>query len=332
MSGRHAIGIDLGGTKILTAVVSDDGAVLARDRVGTPQEGPDSVVVAVAQTVDAVLSAAGLAPDAIGGIGIGAPGPLNSQTGVVFQPPNLRGWHDVPLGPILGDRLHMPVWVANDANAAALGEWRFGAGRGVDDLVYMTISTGIGGGIILGGTLREGVSGTAGEIGHMTIDVNGPRCVCGNTGCLEVLAAGPAIARAAQEAVRAGRPSALLARAGGTIEGITARVVAAAAAAGDAVAADVFHRAATYVGVGVANLLNILNPAMVILGGGVSTAGDLLLEPVRRTARERAFERPARDARIVLAQLGDDVGAIGAATVAFLRMTGSMGSKGSRGS
>ncbi|HLE78012.1 MAG TPA: ROK family protein [bacterium] len=319
MARTYAIGVDLGGTKILTAVVADDGGVLARDRVATPQDGPDSVVEAVAKTVDAVVAAAGLARTALVGVGVGAPGPLNAQTGVVFQPPNLTGWHDVPFGPMLTERLRLPVGLANDANAAALGEWRFGAGRGIDDLVYLTISTGIGGGIIIGGTLLEGVSGTAGEIGHMTIDVNGPRCVCGNTGCLEVLAAGPAIARAAQAAVTAGTPSTLLDRAGGKVERITARVVAAAAAAGDALAADVFRRAATYVGVGVANLLNLLNPAMVIVGGGVSQAGDLLLEPIRVTARARAFERPARDARIVLAQLGDNVGAVGAAAVAFMK-------------
>jgi glucokinase len=317
----RAIGVDLGGTKILTAVVEGDGRVLARERVPTPQEGPDSVVAAVAGTIEAALAAADVPAHAIVGVGVGAPGPLNPDTGMVFEPPNLKGWHDVPFGALLTGALGMQAYLANDADAAALGEWRFGAGRGIDDLVYITVSTGIGGGIIIGGELLLGVSGTAGEIGHMTIDVNGPRCVCGNTGCLEALAAGPAIARAAQEAVRKGTASTLPARAGGRIEGITARLVAEAAAAGDALAAGVFNRAATYVGVGVANLLNLLNPAMVIIGGGVSKAGDLLLIPVRATARERAFERPARDARIVLSQLGDDAGAIGAATVALMRTT-----------
>lgn len=318
---RCAIGVDLGGTKVLTAVVRDDGSVLARDRVPTPQEGPDSVVAAVAGTVERVLAEGRLSVRDLVGVGVGVPGPLNPDTGMVFAPPNLKGWHDVPFGELLTGRLGARTFLENDADAAAVGEWRFGAGRGVDDLVYITVSTGIGGGIIIRGELLTGVSGTAGEIGHMTIDVNGPRCICGNTGCLEVLAAGPAIARMAQDAVRSGQPTTLLARAGGSMEDITARVVAASAAAGDAVAARVFNRAATYIGVGVANLLNLLNPAMVILGGGVSKAGDLLLDPVRATARERAFERPARDARIVLAQLGDDVGAIGAATVAFMRTT-----------
>ena len=325
---RHAgamsnwrIGIDLGGTKILTAVVRDDGFVAARDRVATPQEGPDSVAAAIGGTVDRVLAAAGLAVREVAGLGVGVPGPLDPDTGTVFAPPNLRGWHDVPFGRLLAERLGMRTLLENDADAAALGEWRFGAGRGIDDLVYITVSTGIGGGIIVRGELLTGVSGTAGEVGHMTIDVNGPRCVCGNTGCLEVLAAGPAIARMAQDAVRAGEPTTLLTRAGGRLEDITARIVAASAAAGDAVAARVFRRAATYIGIGVANLLNLLNPAMVILGGGVSKAGALLLDPVRTTARERAFERPARDARIVLSSLGDDAGAVGAATVAFMRGT-----------
>jgi glucokinase len=322
---RYALGVDLGGTKILTAVVGDDGGIVARERVRTPQGGPDSVVAAVAGTVDAVLAAAGVSRRDVIGIGVGAPGPLNPDTGIVFEPPNLAGWRDVPFGALLAERLGIHAYLANDADAAALGEWRFGAGRGLDDLVYITVSTGIGGGIIIGGALLLGVSGTAGEIGHMTIDVNGPRCVCGNTGCLEVLAAGPAIARAAQEAVRGGTVSTLLTHAGGRIEAITARIVAEAAAAGDALAAQVFNRAATYVGVGVANVLNLLNPAMVIIGGGVSNAGALLLDPVRTTARQRAFARPARDARIVLSSLGDDVGAIGAATVVFHR-AGSRGS------
>ncbi|HEY3247738.1 MAG TPA: ROK family protein [bacterium] len=319
---RWAIGVDLGGSKILTAVVSEDGRVAARERVSTPQEGPDSVVTAVEQTVERVLSAARLSVTDIVGIGVGAPGPLNPETGMVFEPPNLKGWHDVPFGTLLAARVGVGAFLENDADAAALGEWRFGAGRGVDDLVYITVSTGIGGGIIIRGELLQGVSGTAGEVGHMTIDINGPRCVCGNTGCLEVLAAGPAIARSAQEAVRAGRRTTLRARAGGEITNITARVVAEAAAAGDEVAAEVFHRAATYVGVGVANLLNLLNPALVILGGGVSNAGALLLDTVAEVARARAFEQPARDARIVLTALGDDVGAVGAAVVAFMRTSG----------
>lgn len=314
---RYAVGVDLGGTKILTALVGETGEVAGRERVATPQRGPEAVVEAIAGTVRAVLS--GVNPPDVLGVGVGAPGPMNPGTGVVYQPPNLEGWHDVPLADLLAARMRMPAHVENDANAAAVGEWWKGAGRGVSDLIYLTVSTGVGGGIIIGDRLVHGVSGTAGEIGHMTIEVNGPRCVCGNTGCLEALVSGTAIARMTREAIAAGRPTAILDLAGGDPSGVTAEIVDRAARRGDALAREIFERAGFYLGVGVANLLNLFNPARIIIGGGVSKAGDLLFEPTRRTVRLRAFERPARDAEIVPAQLGDDVGAVGAAAVVFSR-------------
>lgn len=316
---RYAVGVDLGGTKILTALVDEGGAVRHRHRRATPQQGPEAVVAAIAESVDVVLRASRIGHGDLLGVGIGAPGPLDPRSGVVFQPPNLAGWYNVPLADLLRQRLELSVFVENDANAAALGEWWAGAGRGVHDLVYITVSTGIGGGLIINDTLVHGVSGTAGEIGHMTIDLNGPRCVCGNAGCLEVLASGKAIARMAQEAIAARRSTKALDLAGGHPEHITAELVATAARQGDAVAREIFDRAGTYVGVAVASVLNLLNPASIVIGGGVSKAGDLLFDPVRRTARERAFERPARDAEIVPAALGDDVGVVGTAATVFLR-------------
>jgi glucokinase len=317
---RYALAVDIGGTKILTALVRDDGTVTARSRVETPAD-VEPVVDAVVATVGQVLGA-GVAPqDQIVAAGVGAPGPMNPETGVVYEPPNIRGWHDVPLGALLTERLGMRVWVENDANAAAVAEWWIGAGRGVSDLIYVTVSTGIGGGIIIGDRLVRGVSGTAGEVGHMTIDVNGPPCPCrrGN-GHLEALATGPAIARMARETVEAGKRSVLLEMAGGRPEAITAAMVETAARDGDQVASEVFARAATYLGIGMANLLNIFNPERIVIGGGVSKAGEMLFEPVRRVALERAFERPGRDAEIVPAALGDDVGVVGAAAVAFQRV------------
>lgn len=316
---RLALAVDIGGTKILTALVRDDGAVLARARVGTPA-GVEPVVGAVAATIEQVLGTAVIPPAQVVAVGVGAPGPMNPTTGVVYEPPNIKGWRDVPLAALLADRLGMRVFVENDANAAAVAEWWVGAGQGVSDLIYVTVSTGIGGGIIIGDRLLHGVSGTAGEVGHMTIDVNGPPCPCGRgNGHLEALATGPAIARMAREAVSSGRPSAMLELAGGRLEAITAAMVETAAREGDDVAAAVFTRAATYLGIGMASLLNIFNPQRIIIGGGVSKAGELLFEPVRRIARARAFERPGRDAQIVPAALGDDVGVVGAAAVAFQR-------------
>lgn len=316
---RYALAVDIGGTKILTAVVTDAGEIVTHDRVDTPQT-VEPALEAIASSAAAVLARSRIPREQILGAGVDAPGPLNPETGIIFDAPNLTGWRDVPLRALLESRLQMPVYLEHDATAAALGEWWLGAGRGVHDLIYITVSTGIGGGIIIGDQIVHGVSGTAGEVGHMTIDVTGPPCACGrSTGCLEVLASGTAIARMAREAVAGGKGTVLLEMAGGDPEAIGARAVEAAARAGDAVAAEIFSRAATYLGVGVANLLNLLNPARVIIGGGVSKAGELLFEPVRRVACQRAFERPGRDAEIVPAALGDDVGAIGAAAVAFQR-------------
>lgn len=316
----HVVAVDLGGTKILTAVVSEQGKIAAQHRADTPQTGVDAVVDAIANTVRAALRDADIPDGKVVGVGIGAPGPLNPESGIVFDAPNLAGWRDVPLKAKLEARLLMPVYVEHDATAAALGEWWLGAGRGVHDMIYLTIGTGIGGGIIIGDRLVHGVSGTAGEVGHMTIDVNGPPCPCGrSTGCLEVLAAGPAIARMAREAIAAGRRTAILTRAGGRPDEVSAGHVEAAAREGDRVAIEIFTRAATYIGIGVANLLNLLNPARVIIGGGVSKAGDLLFDTVRRVARQRAFERPGQDASIVPAELGDDAGPVGVAAVAFQR-------------
>ena len=318
---RHVVAVDVGGTKILTAVVSDRGEILAQRRAETPQTGVDPVLEVITATVLAALHDARVPAGEIAGVGVGAPGPLNPDSGIVFEAPNLSGWRDVPLKDSLEARLSLPVFVEHDATAAALGEWWRGAGRGVHDLIYLTVGTGIGGGIIIGDQVVHGVTGTAGEVGHMTIDVNGPPCPCGrSTGCLEALASGTAIARMAREAIAAEVQTAVLAIAGGDPNAVEAAHVVEAARQGDRVAREIFGRAATYLGVGVANLLNLLNPARVIIGGGVSKAGDLLFDPVRRIARQRAFERPGRDAEIVAAALGDDAGPVGVAAVAFQRL------------
>ncbi|MDR7419289.1 MAG: ROK family protein [Armatimonadota bacterium] len=313
---EYYLGVDLGGTKILTALVNGRGQVLQRARIATPAGGPEDVVAAIVATVHDVTHQAHLEAGAVRGIGVGAPGPMDPETGVVFEPPNLPGWRDVPLGAMLTVRLGMPAFVENDANAAALGERWAGAGAGIDDLIYMTVSTGIGGGLILNGDLYHGVSGTAGEVGHMVIDPRGPRCPCGRTGCLEAIASGTSIARDAREAVRAGRPTALAALAPGDLD---AAAVARAAHDGDPVAREIYARAASALGTGIANLVNLLNPAMVIIGGGVARAGDLIFAPVRRIVRQEVFERPGAAVQIVPALLGDDVGAVGAAAVAKAR-------------
>ncbi|MDQ7850927.1 MAG: ROK family glucokinase [Armatimonadota bacterium] len=316
MAGQAVVGIDVGGTKTLLALVDPHGGVQVRRRMDTPQRGPQDFVRTLVRELWALLQQAGRRREEVLGLGVGAPGPLDPQSGVVFEPPNLAGWRDVPLAAMLREAAGIPTWVENDANAAALAEAWVGVGVGVRDLIYITVSTGIGGGLILNGELYHGVSGTAGEVGHMTVEPEGPLCGCGRRGHLEAVASGGAIARMAQEAVRTGRETRLRALAP---QALTAEAVAEAAGRGDEVAREVYARAGSYIGLAVASLVNVLNPAMVVFGGGVSKAGDLLLEPVRRVVRERAFQRPAAAVRIVPAALGDDVGVIGAAAVVYRR-------------
>ncbi|MDI7276646.1 MAG: ROK family protein [Anaerolineae bacterium] len=304
------VGIDLGGTQIRAVLAEADGTILARYRTRTaPEDGPEAVmgrIVAAAQTV--VQQAGGQRP---AGVGVGSPGPLNAWDGVVLAAPNL-GWSNVPLKATLESRLGLPIVVGNDANAAALAERRFGAGRGVDDLVYVTVSTGIGGGIISGGRLLLGRHGFAGEIGHAAVEARGALCKCGNSGCLETLASGPAIARAAAARVAAGEPSLIASLVGGDLDLVTAETVAAAAREGDQLATEVLRSAAFYIGVALVNLIHILEPELILIGGGVAHVGDLLFNTIRSVVRQRAIPCMAEHVRIEPAALGDDAGVLGA--------------------
>ncbi len=235
---------------------------------------------------------------------------------MITDSPNLPGWHNIPLKAEIEKSTGVRTFVINDATAAALGEHRFGAGRGVNNLIYLTVSTGIGGGIIIDGKLYSGVSGSAGELGHMTIDLNGPRCACGNIGCLEMLASGKAIAREAQRLIAQGAKTAMIELAEGDARYVTAITVATAAQKGDAVALSVVNKAAANLGVGLVNFVNIFNPEMIIVGGGVGKMGELLLKPARKVVSERAFQFPASVVRIVSSELGDNSGVFGA--VAFV--------------
>ncbi len=318
---QHLIGIDLGGTKILTARCDLEGHVEAQARDLTPQ-GLERVIDRMTDLVDRVLQ--GTHPADLAGVGVGAPGPLEPKSGVLFGAANLPGWNRVPLRDILTARLEsrlgraVRVVVANDANAAALGELRFGAGRrypGVHDLVYITISTGIGGGVIADGRVFAGANGMAGEIGHMTVDLNGPLCKCGNVGCVEAIAAGPAIARAGAALVAAGRAHRLAQLAHGDPERVTTALVEAAARSGDPDARAVVAEAGRALGAAVVNVLHLYNPQLVVIGGGVAKMGDLLLDPIRAAVAAHAIPAIRRDVPIVPAALGDLVGVLGAAAL-----------------
>ncbi|MBV8694004.1 MAG: ROK family protein [Ktedonobacteraceae bacterium] len=324
--------VDLGGTQIRTAVLRGD-RLLSRVGLLTGDDPlPKRILPRIFAAIDQALDEAGVRLDQIAGIGVGAPGPLNSRTGVVYAPPNLAGWHNVPLRDLLEQQFHLPTFIENDANAAALGEYMFGAGRGCTDIVYLTISTGIGGGVILGGKLLQGISGTAAELGHMSIDWQGERCNCGNIGCLEQIASGVAIARRARAAIAAGKGNELRAFAlsHSALERsnydesepdpstyVSARIVALAAKAGVPLAEEIVRTTAEAIGVGLVNIIHIFNPEMIILGGGVTQIGAMLLEPMQRVMRERAMQVPYEAVKIVLAQLGSNVGLVGAGALIY---------------
>ncbi len=303
--------VDLGATNI-RAVASDEECHFEhRVRRDTQaSEGPESVIARIVDAGGQVLqslSDGGVSAEALG---IAAPGPLNGRTGVVLEAPNLPGWIDIPLARRLSAALGLPVRLGNDANLGALGEWRYGAGQGTRDMIYVTLSSGIGGGVICNGQLLEGAVGAAGELGHISIEAEGELCHCGNRGCVEQLASGLNIGRRARERLQAGEPASggrILEVAGGKLEEVDAEAVARATQAGDALARELYADAGHKIGVLMVDLIHTFNPELIVLGGGLTHAGDLLLKPMHEVVRERA-QRPQREScRFALAQLGDDV-------------------------
>lgn len=316
---RPVLAVDIGGTKIITAIIADNGQMVAKDRCLTlADEGPQAVIERLFSVIDNLLKRNNMEPSQLSGISLAAAGAIDSKRGLITVSPNLPGWHDVPLRYMVCERYGVDTFLVNDASAAALGEHRFGAGRGVSNLVLLTLGTGIGGGIIINGEMYLGTSGSAAELGHMVIDVNGPECGCGNRGCLEALASGTAIARDAISRISKGEKSSLVKMVEGKTGDITAEKVGIAARNGDSLALDVLSQAAWYLGVGMVNLVNIFNPEMIVIGGGVAKLGELLLKPARQVVVEKAFPISAQAVRIVTAQLGDEAGVHGAAAFALM--------------
>ncbi len=315
------LGIDLGGSKILTAVVGARGQMLSSYRTKTPAaEGHEAVIDAILQSAHRALEQAGVSVAGLLAVGAGAPGLVNSRTGIVATSPHLPAWRDVPLRDMIQDGLGKATFLINDANAAALGELRFGAALGARNFIYITVSTGIGGGIVIDGEIYSGATGIAGEVGHMTIDDDGPACNCGSRGCWETLASGTALAREARRRVAEGASTAILEYAEGDAEKLTARTVQSAAEQGDALARELIGRTGYYLGVGLANLVNIFNPELIVIGGGLSNMGEMLLEPAFRTASERAYREAFEAVRFVRAELGRNSGVLGAAAFAVQEM------------
>ncbi|MFL5778642.1 MAG: ROK family protein [Chloroflexota bacterium] len=312
---RPVLGADIGGTKLAAGVVATDGSVLSWRTIPTDLRlGPDGVLDCLADLCRAAVADAGLTIDGLAALGIGCGGPLDPDTGIVHSPPNLPGWDETPVRDRLASALGgLPAVIENDATAAALAEWRYGAGRGTTDMAYITISTGIGGGVIAGGRLLRGAGGNAAEVGHLSIRFDGWPCVCGRRGCPEAFASGTNIARRASEALANGESSSLR-------EPVTAKSVAEAAAAGDPLAGRVWDETTEVLGELVASVLDAFDPEVVVLGGGVTNAGEQLLGPVREQALRLALAPSARAARIERAALGDRLGVVAAAGVAIERL------------
>lgn len=314
------VAVDIGGTKLAVGVARRDGfgasGELARIvKEPVPGSGrPEEVIPRAIALASELVALEGGSPVAIG-VSIG--GPLDHLAGRVANFPHLPGWRDVPLCALLAEGMGAPARLDNDANLGALAEHRWGAGRGVDDMVYLTISTGIGGGVIIGGRLVHGVGSAAGEVGHVTVLSDGPRCPCGNRGCLEVMASGTSIARRMREALASAPDPIVMRLAGGDPGGITAPMVLRAADEGSALAARIWEETAGYIATGLGAIIHILAPPLIVLGGGVAQAGERLLAPVRAKLREHVFYVPLDRIRVEGAALGHDSALIGAATLAL---------------
>jgi len=315
---RYIIGVDLGGTNIVAGAMPLDGSreIAMQTRPTLAEGGAGAVVDRIAEMIEKVLAQTiaetGAARSDFLGVGIGSPGPLNREKGIVIITPNL-GWKNFPLRDEVSKRVKLDATLDNDANCATLGEFWCGAAVGGRNVIGMTLGTGIGGGLILEGKLYHGASDIAGEIGHTTIDYTGRRCKCGNYGCLEAYASGPAIAERAREALRGDEgESILVSLADGDPRKITAQTVYEASKRGDAIAREVVRETAHLLGAGVSNLLNIFNPDVVVLAGGVTQAGDALFQPLRAEVRRRAFKPAVQACRIVPGLLPLSAGVVGA--------------------
>ncbi len=313
MPNELTVGVDIGGTKIAAGLVGADGHVLASLRRPTPSTDPRATEATLVEAVQQLAEGR-----RVSSVGVGAAGFIDAGRSVVLFSPHLA-WRHERLRDILQARLGMPVVVENDANAAAWAEWRFGAGRGEPFVVCVNLGTGIGGGVVVGGQLWRGGFGMAGEFGHMTVLPDGHRCECGNRGCWEQYASGNALVREARELAGANSPVAqgLLDRVGGDVEAIDGRVVTQAAVDGDPAAVELFDEVGRWLGTGLASLAAAFDPTVFVIGGGVSEAGEVLLEPARRSFSRSLTGRGYRPAaRIALAELGNDAGFIGAADLA----------------
>lgn len=315
----RTVGIDIGGTNIKIAALWNDGRVLASHQIPTlAADGPRQAVGRIVAAVGEVMRAEGLESTEMRALGLDSAGIVDGERNLVLDAPNLRSWERYPLAEEVGSALGLPAFLENDVNAMAYAEWRCGAGRGTRHLLCLTLGTGVGGGLILDGKLYRGARGAAGEVGHTTLEAHGPRCNCGSRGCLErYVGASYIVERALAALAGDPRPSSL--RSVPPAE-LSPFVLSRAAAEGDGLATLVLEETGFWLGVGLASLVNLLNPERIVVGGGVAQAGEVLLGAARRTLGERAMDVPGRMAEIVPAALGNDASLVGAALLAHERV------------
>ena len=310
------IGCDLGGTNLRAGIVDLESGQVSH-LLSTPtlaREGHNAVMARMANLIEDVIAAGELSKSEVGGIGIGVPGVLDLERGLTLFLPNLSGtWPKVPLRDTISEATGLPVALINDVRSITFGEWKFGAGQGVETMACFAVGTGIGGGLVINGQLHLGIGGTGGELGHQIIDFNGPPCGCGNHGCLEAYASGPAIASMGIKAVVQGRTTIIGELVNFDVNKITPDVIAQAAARGDEIAQIIIQDAGFYIGVAAANVCVSVGPRKIVIAGGVSRIGGPILEPIRKTIRERVTVMPVEQVEVVQATLGDNAGVIGAA-------------------
>lgn len=320
----YYIGVDLGGTNLRGAIAdTNTGQIFhQRKRPTLANEGKEAVIGRLVDLIRELTRANGTA-GSIQGVGIGVPGTPDIDTGIIQFLPNLPGkWLDIPLRSIVEEEVELPVALINDVRAITLGEWMFGAGRGVDTMVCMAIGTGIGGGVVVNGQFYLGIGGTAGEFGHHVVEADGLPCGCGGKGCLELYASGPAIAAMGVKEVMHGHTTRIGELVEHDLNRIDAEIIVQAALEGDAIAHEILQRAGKYLGIAVGNILGVISPQRVIFGGGVSRAGDWLLQPIIKTVKERVHVIPLQKVEFVLAELGMSGGLVGAALWARRRCEG----------
>jgi glucokinase len=312
----YIVGVDFGGTNLKAGLVNClTGEVISIHSIPTfSQDSPDGVMGRMAGLVEEVLSGFEAGRSTIGGIGIGVPGKINMEKGSTEFLPNMPGnWPGVPLASHINHLTGYPVRLLNDVRAITFGEWKFGAGQGADSIACFAIGTGIGGGLVVNNQLVLGVDGSAGELGHITIDFNGPVCGCGNHGCVEAYASGPAITAAGIKAVTQGRTTAIGHLVDYDLNKITPELICQAALGGDQIAQEIYQQAGFYLGIAVANILVSTGPRRIVIGGGVAQAGELLLAPIRETICSRVKMMPVDQVEIMPAKLGTNAGIIGVA-------------------